>query len=302
MAVDTMATRERLGPVGVWLGALSGVSATAAREAAAEVESLGYGSLWVADSPVSKEPFVHASLLLAATRHLVVGTGIANVWGRDATATNAAALTLGEAFPGRFVLGLGVSHSPSVEQRGHRYERPLMKMRSYLDELATATYHAARSDEPVPTVLAALRPKMLELARDRTDGAHPYFVPPTHTVGAREILGPGPLLLPEQAVLLESDPTKARELARAHTHRYLRLPNYVNNLRALGFGEDDLREGGSDRLVDAIVAWGDVDQIRARVREHLDAGADSVLIQPLPADGGLGLVELRALAPALLGS
>src|SRR5690606_28527049 len=185
----TRATRQRLGRVGVWLGALSGVSTAKAREAAAEIESLGYGSLWIADSPVSKEPFVHASLLLAATRNLIVGTGIANVWGRDAAATNAAALTLGEAFPGRFVLGLGVSHLPSVELRGHRYERPLAKMRSYLDELARATYQAYTSDEPVPTVLAALRPKMLELARDRADGAHPYFVPPAHTARAREILG-----------------------------------------------------------------------------------------------------------------
>ncbi|REF35166.1 TIGR03620 family F420-dependent LLM class oxidoreductase [Thermasporomyces composti] len=300
MAVDTRATRQRLGRVGVWLGALSGVSTAKAREAATEIESLGYGSLWIADSPVSKEPFVHASLLLAATRNLIVGTGIANVWGRDAAATNAAALTLGEAFPGRFVLGLGVSHLPSVELRGHRYERPLAKMRSYLDELARATYQAYTSDEPVPTVLAALRPKMLELARDRADGAHPYFVPPAHTARAREILGSGPLLLPEQAVVLETDPTKAREVARAHTHRYLQLPNYLNNLRTLGFGEDDLRDGGSDRLVDAIVAWGDVEQVQARVKEHLDAGADAVLIQPLPAAGGLGLPELRTLAPALL--
>jgi probable F420-dependent oxidoreductase len=299
--IDTAAVRQRLGQVGTWIAALNGLPAGQVREAAAEIEELGYGSLWLADTPVTKDPFSNAAILLAATDRLVLGTGIANVWGRDAAAMNAGAKTLGEAFPGRFLLGLGVSHQPAVDARGHTYERPLAKMRSYLQEMAGAAYAAEEPAEPVPCVLAALRPKMLELARDRTDGAHPYFVPSSHTARAREILGPGPLLIPEQAVLVETDVGRARELAREHTAYYLRLPNYVNSLRALGFTDDDVADGGSDRLVDAVVAWGSVDTVRARVKEHLDAGADHVLLQPLAPNRGLDLGQLRDLAPALLG-
>lgn len=300
-AATTADTRARLGRVGVWLGSLNWVSSAAAREAAAEIETLGYGSLWVSDTPMTKDPFSNVALLLAATQRLTFGTGIANVWGRDATAMNAGAQTLGEAFPGRFVLGLGVSHLPPVQARGHAYERPLAKMRGYLDELAAAQWEPPAPAEPVPTVLAALRPKMLELARDRTDGAHPYFVPTDHTARAREILGDGPLLVPEQPVLVETDPARARAAARDHTAFYLQLPNYANNLRSLGFDDDELTGGGSDRLVDAVVAWGSVETIRARIEEHLAAGADSVLIQPVAPRRGLGMDQLRDLAPALLG-
>ncbi len=296
----TETAQQRLGAVGVWLAALNWVSAAAAKDAAAEIEDLGYGSLWVSDTPTTKDPFSHAAILLGATRSITLGTGIANVWGRDATAMNAGARTLGEAYPGRFVLGLGVSHQPPVAARGHAYERPLAKMRNYLDAIDAATYEAPQPVEPVPVVLAALRPKMLQLARERTAGAHPYFVPTSHTARAREILGPEPLLVPEQAVLVESDPARAREKAREHTAYYLRLPNYANSLRALGFDDDDVAGAGSDRLVDAVVAWGSVDTIRSRVREHLDAGASSVLVQPLEPDHGLGLDQLRELAPALL--
>jgi probable F420-dependent oxidoreductase len=297
----TEAARNRLGRVGVWAGAaLNRTTATAAREAVAEIEELGYGSLWLSDTPSGKDPFSNAGVLLAATERIVLATGIANVWGRDAAATNSAARTLGEAFPSRFVLGLGVSHLPAVTGRGHTYERPLAKMRSYLEELDAAPYDAPQPPESVPRVLAALRVRMLELSRDRAHGAHPYFVPTNHTVVAREALGSGPLLVPEQAVVLETDPSRARAIAREHTTRYLGLANYVNNLRALGFSDDDVAGGGSDRLVDAVVAWGDVDAIRARVGEHLDAGADTVLIQPLPADTESTLDQLRELAPAVL--
>ncbi|MEQ7124687.1 LLM class F420-dependent oxidoreductase [Actinopolymorpha sp. B11F2] len=299
--IDTAAVKQRLGQVGTWIAALNGLPAGQVREAAAEIEELGYGSLWLADTPATKEPFSNAAILLAATNRLSLGTGIANVWGRDAAAMNSGAKTLGEAFPGRFLLGLGVSHQPPVAARGHTYERPLAKMRGYLDEMAAAAYAAAEPPEPVPCVLAALRPKMLELSRDRTDGAHPYFVPTTHTARAREILGEGPLLIPEQAVLVETDPGRAREVGREHTAFYLRLPNYVNSLRALGFTEEDVANGGSDRLVDAVVAWGSVDAVRDRVKEHLDAGADHVLLQPLAPDRGLDLGQLRDLAPALVG-
>ncbi|MET9021249.1 TIGR03620 family F420-dependent LLM class oxidoreductase [Actinopolymorpha sp. NPDC004070] len=294
--------KERLGSVGVWSSALNWASAASAREAAAEIEELGYGSLWVSDTPLSKEPFANAAVLLGATARIPMGTGIANVWARDATASRAAALTLAESFPGRFVLGLGVSHPPAVKARGGEYERPLAKMRDYLEQMEDGVpYEAARPSDDPPVVLAALRQKMLELARDRTQGAHPYFVPPEHTARAREVLGAGPLLIPEQAVLVESDPERARALGREHTSYYLGLPNYTNNLRALGFADEDFDKGGSDRLVDAIVAWGDVDAVHARVRAHLDAGADHVLLQAVAPEHGLGLDQLRELAPALLG-
>ncbi|MCZ1007349.1 TIGR03620 family F420-dependent LLM class oxidoreductase [Streptomyces lydicus] len=188
-----------------------------------------------------------------------------------------------------------------MDVRGHSYAKPLAAMRAYLDAMDGAPYDGPRADPAPGRVLAALGPKMLELARDRTDGAHPYFVTPEHTARAREILGSGPLLAPEQAVLLESDPATARALAREHHLRpYLQLPNYTGNLRRLGFGDEDFLGGGSDRLVDAIVAWGDADAIRRRVAEHHEAGADHVAVQPVASDRGLGIEQLRELAPVLL--
>jgi probable F420-dependent oxidoreductase len=271
-----------------------------AREAAAEIDGLGYGALWVGESHSGKESFSHIGVLLAATRRIVVASGIANIWVRDATAMNAAANTLAEAYPGRFLLGLGVSHPPQIEHRGHEYRRPVAAMRSYLDAMEAAGYEGPGPPERVLRVLAALRRPMLELAREKADGAHPYFVPVEHTVRAREILGAGPLLAPEQAVLLETDPALARARAREHMAWYLTLPNYVENLRWLGYEDADFAGGGSDRLVDAIVAWGDEAAIQARVRAHLDAGADHVGIQPLAPGRGLGLDQLGRLAPALL--
>jgi probable F420-dependent oxidoreductase len=209
--------------------------------------------------------------------------------------------TLGEASGGRFVLGLGVSHAPMVAGiRGHDYGKPVTTMRSYLDAMEKALYVGPKATEEAPIVLAALRQNMLRLAAERTSGAHPYFVPPEHTARAREILGAGPTLAPEQKVLLESDASRAREIARANMKTYLGLPNYQNSLRWLGFGDEDLTGGGSDRLVDAIVAWGDEKAIAARIQAHRDAGADHVCIQPLRADGAPGpdLRILEALAPA----
>ncbi|MFH8570843.1 LLM class F420-dependent oxidoreductase [Streptomyces sp. NPDC017993] len=290
----------RLGRVGVWHAGLGLVTAEVAREAAAEIEGLGYGALWFGEGRATKEALTHAGLLLAATRRMVVATGIANIWARDATAMNAAANTLAEAYPGRFVLGLGASHAPQVGQRGHVYEKPLAAMRSYLEGMDATEYEAPLPDGPAPRVLAALGPKMLELSGKRAAGAHTYFVTPEHTAQAREVLGSGPLLAPEQAVLLETDPAAARALAREHhTRFYLTLPNYVNSLRRLGFGDEDFAGGGSDRLVDAVVAWGDVEAIHRRVREHHAAGADHVAIQPLAPPRDLGLSQLRELAPVL---
>jgi len=289
-----------LGRVGIW-HFLDLLPAAKASEAAAEVERLGYGALWIPEA-LGREAFTHAGILLAATKRLVVATGIANVWARDPMAMAAAQHTLAEAYPDRFLLGLGVSHRPLVEgMRGHRYEKPLSYLRAYLDAMDRAVMMAAAPPAPPPRVLAALHPRSLALARERAWGSHPYFVPPEHTARARAVLGPGKLLAPEQAVVLETDATAARMMARTHMATYLGLPNYVRNLRALGFGDTELADGGSNRLVDAIVVWGTLDAIAGRVRAHHDAGADHVCLQVLtatPAEAPLR--EWRALAAALL--
>jgi probable F420-dependent oxidoreductase len=231
-----------------------------------------------------------------------VATGIANIYARDPVSTAAGQNTLAEAYPGRFLLGLGVSHVPLVEQlRGHIYGKPIASMRAYLDGMDRAPYRAVPPSIKPSRVLAALGPQMLRLAAERADGAHSYFVPPEHTARAREILGGDRILAVEQAVVLETDAAKAREIARAHTVRYLALPNYVNNLRRLGFADTDLTDSGSDRLVDAIVGWGDLAAIIDRIRAHQSAGADHVCIQVLPADPqALPIPEWRELASALL--
>jgi len=296
----------RLGRVGAWQGGY-GAPADHDRAMIAELEELGYAALWFGEAPGGKEAFSRAATLLAASSTIVVATGIASIWGRDPLTTSAAVRTVGEAFPGRFVAGLGVSHPPAVEARGFVYQRPLAAMRDYLAEMAAIHHQSPNPAEAPPVVLAALRPKMLGLAAAGADGAHPYFVPVEHTARAREILGPGKLLAPELAVVLEPDATEARRLARLHTSSfYLQAPNYVENLRWLGFGDDDLRGGGSDALVDAVVAWGDEDAIVARIREHLDAGADHVCLQPVteirPLLDGPDLAALdilRRLAPAV---
>jgi probable F420-dependent oxidoreductase len=274
----------RLGRLGVWFF----TDALTAPEAAAfaqRVEALGYSALWIPEA-VGREPFAHASWLLSNTRQLVVATGIANLYARDAVTARQGQLTLAEQSGGRFLLGLGVSHAPMVEGlRGHRYAAPVATMRSYLERLRAAPYAGPRPPEEPPTVIAALGPKMLALARDLAQGAHPYLVPPEHTARAREVLGKGPWLCTEQKVLLSSDPSKARALARRAVAIYLGLPNYRNNLLRLGYRESDFDAGGSDRLIDALVAWGDEQAIRKRVQAHLDAGADHVCIQPVHPDG-----------------
>jgi probable F420-dependent oxidoreductase len=292
--------RERLGPVGAWLTLLGLRSAGEERAAAAEIERLGYPALWFGETPVNKEAFVHAGILLAATERIAIATGIASIYARDAAAANAAGNALAEAYDGRFVLGLGVSHAPAVAQRGHDYGKPVTEMRRYLDAIDAADYGAPAPARPTPVVIAALRRRMLELARDRVHGAHPYLVTPAHTARARAILGPGPVLAPEQGVVLETDPDRARATAREHLTAYLRLPNYTNSWREDGFGDDDFADGGSDRLVDALIAWGDAETIAARVRAHHEAGADHVCIQPVIRDLDRALAALRGLAPVLL--
>jgi probable F420-dependent oxidoreductase len=206
--------------------------------------------------------------------------------------------TLGAAYPGRFVLGIGVSHGPIIDLSGQTYAQPMEKMLRYLDGMDRSVIYAPATEIPVPRVLAALGPKMLDLARERSDGAHPYLVTPAHTTIARQALGPDKLLIPEQSVVLETDPVEARRIARSHLAGYLQLPNYVHNLRRLGYG-DDLADGGSDRLTDAIVVWGDEEAIARRITEHLDNGADHVLLQPLGDIPG-AVEQLERLAPVLL--
>lgn len=274
-----------LGRIGIWTYHLELLPAGEAQECVRELEELGFGTVWIPEA-VGREAFTHAGLLLAGSSRINVATGIASIWARDPMAMAAAQLTLAEAYPERFLLGMGVSHQPSVEGlRGQTYDKPLATMRSYLDRMDSALYLAPRPAEAPPRVLAALGPKMLELAATRAAGAHPYFVPVEHTPFAREHLGEGPLLCVEQAVVLETDPTRAREAARTYTRIYTPLPNYTNNLRRFGFDDADFAEAGSDRLVDAVVAWGTVDDVRDRVQAHLDAGADHVCIQVISADG-----------------
>jgi probable F420-dependent oxidoreductase len=289
-----------LGRVGIW-HFLDIFPTPVAQATAREIEELGFRALWIPEA-LGREAFTHSAILLAGTKRLVVATGIANVWGRDAMAMAAAQKTLAEAYPDRFLLGMGVSHAPLVAgMRGHDYQKPLTYLRSYLDAMDSAIFMGAGPIGTPPRVLAALHPKSLELARERAWGSHPYFVPPEHTRRARAILGAGKLLAPEQAVCFESDPTAARAIARTHMATYLGLPNYVRNLRALGFSAEDVANGASDRLVDAIVAWGGIDAVVARVKAHLEAGADHVCLQVLranPAD--LPHDEWRAIAQALL--
>lgn len=286
--------KKRLGQLGVWSPQLQWLPAARAQEAVAAIEDMGYGSVWVGEA-TGKEVITHATLLLAGSRHLVVGTGIASIWARDPMAMANAGRTLAEAFPGRFVLGLGVSHPFLTTPRDRVYKSPLTTMREYLGALDEAPYAGPPVDPP-PRVLAALGPKMLELARDRAAGAHPYFVTVEHTAGARSILGDGPLLIPEQAVVVNPDASAARQLARKYTGRYLALDNYARNLTRLGWGEEEMAGGGSDRLVDALVAWGPANVVAGRLREHLDAGADHVAVRVLLDDPkSLPLHELEQL-------
>jgi probable F420-dependent oxidoreductase len=292
---------RRIGPVGVWTFQVGRLAATEARAFVREVEALGFPALWFPETLNSKEALSQAALLLSFGERITVATGIANIWARDPLAMANGARTLAEAYPGRFVLGIGVSHAPSARMRGRVYERPFATMVEYLDRMDAAPYAGPPLHEPVPWVLAALGPRMLRLAAERTLGAHPYFVPVEHTAQARQVLGPDPLLAVEQAVVLETDPERARQVAREHMRRYLELENYTNNLRRLGWSDADLARGGSDRVVDAIVAWGDVEAVRRRIETHIKAGADHVCVQPLEEGAALNtLGQLRALAPVLL--
>jgi probable F420-dependent oxidoreductase len=252
----------------------------------AELERLGYGTAWFGGSPAPDLTAVEPAL--ASSTSLVAATGIVNVWDAEPAVAAAAYARLAAAYPGRFLLGIGISHAPLV---GDRYTKPYDKLVSYLDGLDEGGVPVAGR------VLAALGPRVLGLARDRTAGAHPYLTTPEHTATAREILGDGKLLVPEQKVILSTDPDQARVIAREALAMYLTLPNYTNNWLRLGFTEADLADGGSDRLVDALIVWGDEEAIRDRIEAHRAAGADQVALQVLNEDK---LAVLRTLAPALV--
>jgi probable F420-dependent oxidoreductase len=302
-----------LKPLGIWawlderLGAFDGQDPSApgrttARDCArfaAWIERLGYGALWIPEAS-GRNALVQSGWLLANTRSLIVATGIANIYARDPIAMNAAQQGLSEQSGGRFLLGIGVSHAEMVgPQRGHTYGKPLETMRAYLAAMAQAPYLARHPETKPPTVLAALRSKMLALAGELADGAHPLNVTPDFVARARQILGRGKLLCVEQKVVLESDPSRARGIGRAALAGYLRLANYCRAWKEMGFDDADFGGGGSDRLVDSLIAWGDEADLRRRIRQHLDAGADHVCVSPVSAEGlDMRLIELLAPEPS----
>lgn len=276
--------------MGVWWSGTWRVRDDPDADVPAALESLGYTTAW---SSGGFQPGLapHFEPLLAGTRQLHVASGILSVWTSEPGDIGPAFHALDASYPGRFVLGLGASHAAIVSD----YTRPYSRVVSYLDGLDAL-------EEPVPParrVLAALGPRMLELAAARAAGAHPYFVPVEHTARAREILGPGPLLAPEVAVVLDDDPESARRVARSYAGIYLPLPNYTQNLRTFGFGDEDIDGGGSDRLIDAVIPWGDAGAVADRVRAHHDAGADHVCIQVVADMRDFPLEAYRALAAQL---
>jgi len=267
-----------LAGVGVWSSQLRYGDAGEAAEAAAELEELGFTALWIPD--VGGPVLDSVGQLLSSTKQVVIATGILNLWMHDPSDVAASYASLAATHGERFLLGIGVSHAPLIDSKEPGlYRKPLAATRAYLDALDA-------TEQPVPVanrVLAALGPKMLELAATRSRGAHPYLVTPEHTRYAREHLGDGPLLLPEQTVLLTDDKAQARAVGTDWLRAYLALPNYANTLLRSGFTQDDLTSV-SDRLFDAIIAWGDEEAVLRRVNEHLSAGADHVCVQVLTAD------------------
>jgi len=273
-----------LGKLGVW-ASLDALSANDAAAFARRIEARGFKTLWMPESR-GRNVLVNAAWMLANTTTLNIATGIANIYGRDAVSANAALQGLNEQSGGRFLLGLGVSHKPMVTGlRGHDYEKPVPAMRAYLEAMRAAPYAAPPPKEKPSIVIAALGPLMLKLAAEMADGAHPYCVTPEHTAEARKIIGPGKILAPEQMVMLETDPVRARAGARVALAPYIAMENYCANWRRLGFNQSDMADGGSDRLIDANIVWGDEAAIRRRIQAHWDAGADHVCIQSIHPSG-----------------
>jgi probable F420-dependent oxidoreductase len=294
-----------LGKVGVFSVPMEVVPAATGIAFARELEELGYSAVWTGEGLGTREMFTNAAAILAGTEKIVWGSGIANIWARDPVTTVTATRTLNESYGNRFLLGLGISHREQVDPRGHVYEKPIDVMRRYLGAMASAKFVSPMPTEtaqtaPVQHILAALRPAMLRLAAEASYGAHPYMTTPEHTAMAREILGPEKLLVPEQAFVLAKDPSEARRIGRTYMSWYVGIENFRRSLLAQGFSEEDL-DTQSDHLVDSIVAWGNEDAIRDRVKQHLDAGADHVPVQAVALDPlDLCTESYRRVAAALL--
>lgn len=287
-----------IGRVGLWTFQLDALTTGQVRDAVQEIEGMGWPCLWRPET-TGRDALISAAHMLDATSTLRVATGIAQIYARHPHTARAAQRTLHEASGGRFLLGLGVSHAPNVEGvRKLDYSTPYSDMVAYLAAMAEAPFTAVAADDEPDTIIAALGPKMLRLAAAETQGAHPYFSPVEHTAYARELMGEGPFLAPELMVVVDTDVDRARELAVTHMSRYLKLPNYANNLRRFGFDDDDIA-GPSRRLIDAIVVCGTVDAVVERVRQHHDAGADHVCIQVLTGTPAVLPIDTwRALADA----
>lgn len=282
-------------PLGIFSGSLTTQPATVQREVAVEMEKLGYGTLWFGES-LGREAFAQGAIFLSATSRLVVASGIANIWVRDPMAMAAGGRALAEAWPDRFILGLGVSHAPMVTSRGHDYARPLSAMREYLERIGEAKWRGPEAPLP-PMVLAALGPRMVALAAERTAGAYPYFTTSAHIRQVRRQLGPEPFLVADLPVVLAGGRAEARAIGDAHTSQYLRTENYRNNLLRLGWKPEELEPPGSDGLFDAVVAWGDMATVRERVNAMFTAGADQVALNLVTRDRSVPyLPELRTLA------
>ena len=294
----------KLGRIGVWSGAFGVAPAATARPVAREIDELGYDTLWYGEGLGTRESFSNGAVLLGATDRIRVASGIANIWGRDPVSAANAARVLADAFDDRFLLGLGVSHPRQVDPRGHRYEKPVATMSAYLDAMDDDPFVSPAGERetrpPVSRVIAALRPRMLRLAAEKALGAHTYLVSVDHTRRAREIMGPDALLISEQKIVLTSDAADGRARAKAALGWYLDTPNYLDNLRWLGFSDADFEGGGSDALVDGLVAVGDEEAIESGCRSTAEAGATQVALQPIEDDDPFGLSTLRRLAPVLV--
>jgi probable F420-dependent oxidoreductase len=288
---------HELGRLGIFSGELAAFPTGVQRRVVAELEELGYGAIWYGES-FARETFVQGAIFLSGTQRMRVASGIASIYARDATAMAFGARSLSELGGGRFLLGLGVAHASNTVVRGHEYGRPVATMRAYLDAMdAAQPLWRGPQSEPPPVVLAALRPRMLALAAERTSGAHPYFVPVEHTRRARAALGPDRFLAPETAAVVAGTRDEARAIGDRYMNVYLHLPNYRNNLLELGWDAGDLEPPGSDALFDAVVAWGGVEEVRRRVQEHVDAGADHVVLNLITRDPSQPyLAEARLLA------
>jgi probable F420-dependent oxidoreductase len=294
-----MKPRVDIGKYGIWYGGIDALATPEAQRAAQLVESLGFGALWIAEA-VGRDPFVSSANLLSATTTLKLATGIANIYARDAMTMVAGQKTLAEAFPDRFLLGMGVSHGHLVAGiRKIDWSKPYSYMSDYLDRMDKSLFMARAAEHDPGRVLAALGPKMLALSAEKANGSHPYFTTPEHTAEARAVMGNDALLAPEQMVVFSTDATEARATARKGMKIYLGLPNYANNLKRFGFDDADFADGGSDRIVDAITAWGTPTQIADRIRQHHDAGADHVCVQVLRNDSAMPEAEWKLLAAEL---